>query len=100
MHAVGSDIRHLKAQSDELRLRQIIDTFANIVELVNDDAACFFAMAIVLNDLTNLQRAKDPAAMIRALNQFFLNIECDGPMASSGALVLDAEVIPTPQGVS
>ena len=94
------DIRHLKAQSDATRLSQIIDTFANIVELVGDDAACFFALGLVMNDLTNLARPKDPAKMLKDLNNFFLSIDCEGPMASAGPISVDTPTPPTPKGAA
>jgi len=93
------EIRHLKATSDPSRLGQIVDTIANIVEFANDDAACFFALALVMNDLTNLSRPKDPGQMFRDLNNFFMNVPCEdnGPMASAVLPEVDLPVLTDPK---
>lgn len=77
------NIKLLKSTSAPHTLSQIVDTFANIIEFVDDDPACFFALALLLNDMTNLSRPKDPAKLIRDLNDFFLSVDCDGPMSAS-----------------
>lgn len=76
------DIQALKPK-DPAKLGMIVDTFANLIEFIDDDAACFFALALLMNDLTNLARPSDPAKMIRDLNAFFLDVPCDGPLAAT-----------------
>lgn len=98
-----NEIHHLKPVSDQVRLGQIVDTFANIIEFLDDDASCFFALALLMNDLTNLARPVDPAQMFRDLNNFFLNVPCEdgGPMASAvlpGVDVIDVTTLPAGGG--